>query len=343
MTKEVEKIKNIVPYTFKKEKLSASSIKTFLSCKQNLLLYKTLEAKKEKNFFKYGTCMHYALETFYKGEEESKIDDFIQKEIDDWKQQDIIFDEEITELENQLINLKNVFNAYKDWSKDVDKGLKVVDTEISFDLPFEDIILTGRVDLIVEDEMGGLWGLEHKTAQQFVTEKYETDIQISLYTWALEKIYGKKFEGMIVNLIRKGAEPLIEVPRLKSGVISKDKSKLQKVPRDILIKALEEDGEDLNKFADILEKMKHENYFFKRYHATRSNEEIEIFEEYLKGVIKDYKATTNYYPTPNFNCSNMCQYYDICKMYLKGYDYKSVLNELYVVREEDKNEENNNS
>ncbi|HDK27261.1 MAG TPA: hypothetical protein ENG48_09300 [Candidatus Atribacteria bacterium] len=336
-------MENIVPYTFKKDKLSASSIKTFLACKQNLLLYKTLQAKQEKIFFKYGTCMHYALEVFYKGEDESKIDDFIQKEIETWENQDIILEEEITELERQLRNLKNVFNAYKDWSKIVDKDLKVIDTEISFDIPFEGITLTGRVDLVVEDEMGGLWGLEHKTAAQFITEKYETDIQISLYTWALEKIYGKKFEGMIVNLIRKGAEPLTEVPRLKSGAITKDKSKLQKVPRDLLIKELQKDGADMNKYADILEKMKHENYFFKRYHATRSPKEIELFEDYLRDVIKDYTSTINYYPTPNFNCSNMCQFYDICKMYIKGYDYKSVLNELYVRREDKPNEENNNS
>lgn len=326
-----------------KSKISASSIKTFLSCKMNWLLYKQVVAKKEKQFFKYGTVLHGVLELHYAGKTDVEIDNYISDEIEKWRTNALVTEEALSQLEVDLTNLKNVFNAYRNFWKEEDKKFKIIDIEKDFELDLFGVTVKGRLDMVVEDDLGGIWVLEHKSAAQFVTEKYETDFQVSLYSYVASLLY-PKFEGVIVNLIRKKATPETEIPRLKNGSISVDKNKLKKVPYDLLKEAVtkEESGERLAIFNDILLNMKYDNYFFKRYSTHKSERELKIFESYIGDILEDFQNTENYYPSPNGMCPNTCQYYDICKTYQKGLDYETILVNFYEERNrEEKNIEEN--
>jgi hypothetical protein len=318
-----------------KKHLSTSSKTTFQTCRQKWLLYKLFTPKVEKNYFKYGTLWHYALEIFYSNQDEKLIEEAVNREIEDYKNNNLVMEEEVTELNNQLDTLSILYKFYKEWAKERD-NFKVIDVEKEDILEIDGTEIRVRLDAIVEDEMGGLWVLEHKTAKQFDEEKYEIDQQVSMYTYVAQKIYGKKFEGVIINLSKKGVKPETELPRLKNGGLSKDKNKYKKIPYPILEKIVREEG--LEGFDEMLNQMKNDNYFFKRVYVKRTEEELDLWLEQMKEFIKEYKNTDSYLPNPNWTCHNMCQFYDVCKMYLKGRDHKDLLNSLYDLRK-DKQEE----
>lgn len=316
-----------------KKHLSTSSKTTFQTCKQKWLLYKLFTPKIEKQYFKYGRLWHYALEIFYSNQDEKLIDQEVQKEINDYLENNLVLEEEETQLKEQLDTLKVLYQFYKEWAKPRDK-FKVIDVEKEDILEIDGTEIRVRLDGIVEDELGGLWVLEHKTAKKFEEEKYEIDQQVSMYTYVAQKIYGKKFEGVIINLSKKGVKPETELPRLKNGSLSKDKKKYQKIPYPILERIIKEEG--ITGFDELLEQMKNDNYFFKRVYVKRTQEELNLWLSQLKEFIKEYKSTDVYLPNPNWTCHNMCGYYDVCKMYLKGRDYNNLLDELYVLRDDKK-------
>lgn len=67
--------------------------------------------------------------------------------------------------------------------------------------------ITGKVDAVVV-QPEGLFLVEHKTAGRIdaaYINRLQIDSQVTMYTWALSKIYGKPIVGTIYNAIKKPA------------------------------------------------------------------------------------------------------------------------------------------
>lgn len=65
--------------------------------------------------------------------------------------------------------------------------------------------ITGKIDGVVV-RPDGVWLVEHKTASQINTDyinRLTVDAQVSMYYWAVAKIYGQRPKGIIYNVIRK--------------------------------------------------------------------------------------------------------------------------------------------
>jgi RecB family exonuclease len=96
--------------------------------------------------------------------------------------------------------------------------------EVEFDIKIPGIAATygGTFDRIVVDADGRLWVLDWKTAGKFDSKKWETDPQVSAYTWAAQQIYGRTFEGVVMVQFLKSPPKTPKV--LKNGELSRDKS-----------------------------------------------------------------------------------------------------------------------
>jgi len=84
-------------------------------------------------------------------------------------------------------------------------AIKVVDIEKYLSMPIGDeFILTGRCDLVIEDDRGMIYLVEHKTAEKIenkTQEYYEISGQLIGYELMAKKIWGDKFGGIYLNMI----------------------------------------------------------------------------------------------------------------------------------------------
>src|SRR5262245_12681107 len=97
---------------------------------------------------------------------------------------------------------------YAEWAPEQDKWFRPVKVEIEFQVPvaLQSILAfyEGRVELLVVDENGHYWIIDHKTAGQFSgTEWLEFDEQGGSYCWALSLMLGLPIRGVIYNRLLK--------------------------------------------------------------------------------------------------------------------------------------------
>ncbi len=144
-----------------------------------------------------------------------------------------------------------MLTRYFEWSLKNDKGLTPVYTEIEFEVPikvpdnlsmyngslpprfgmtglnkrwltFKDEVVyyQGRIDLIVRDEQGRYWIVDHKTAGRLMedTSFLELDEQMKSYAWAIQYVLGIKVAGVIYNELYKGiAQPPVRLKTTRKG------------------------------------------------------------------------------------------------------------------------------
>ena len=116
--------------------------------------------------------------------------------------------------------LEAYFDGY--WRRDrwhivaVEEGLAWDGYKLSEEHPLH-FRYSSRLDLVVEDESGGLWLVEHKTAKSIsagLVDHFAMDLQIMGHQWLWDhcvntKKYGKA-QGVLVNIITKHKEPRLE-------------------------------------------------------------------------------------------------------------------------------------
>lgn len=323
-------------------RISVTSIRTFKRCKRKWY-YKyvnMLSPKQKASYLNLGVFIHGGMEGYYLGHDWREfIEQSAQESVDALMRAvtpgDILDEALAVEKTAEISNLRNraveVMGRYIEFDRTnplVRAGWKVLGVEVNIlewklTIPGTDIFLEGFIDMVLEDEYGGIWAVEHKTGAQFFSvESLDLDEQASTYLWALSHRYpDKKVSGIIYNLVRTKVPSIPQM--LKSGEMSRSKID---TTWDIYVLALQENDLDEQDYGAMRDKLLL-NEFFKRDQVYRSTTELGNFEIDLQDVIYDIEDTMNnarFTRTPTKDCTWECPFREICIMEYKGLDIGEV-------------------
>ena len=230
-------------------------------------------------------------------------------------------------------------------------GKPQVEVEVIFELKAlsrefnKPIYYSMKFDRVVEDELGRLWIMDYKTAARFDTDKLETDVQISAYSWGGEVYYQRPIEGMVYLQFKKA---LIKEPKIlkrPAGALSIDKN--QNTNYTKYLQALEfKYGCLTNTPPENLETLEHfrlqESELgdeFIRYDLVRRNKSSKHKQyEYILMEGRDMlNKDLPIYPSPTRECFKFCDFRPACLAVEDGLDAQFILDNNYEQRKgEDK-------
>jgi hypothetical protein len=231
-----------------------------------------------------GSVIHSAFDMYYNGFSDVDVLEFINKTTD----------EEIAksspEISESLVIAKYTALAmWINYPKDL-SAFSEIKPELELTLEFSDgVSIVLKIDGLVKID-GKLWVRELKTTAlsfgQF-EQRCETSHQCSLYTYAVRKS-GFPVEGVIYDFIKK--------PLLRKHI-----------------------KEDKDQFGQrIVNNYKERpDYYYKRHYSYRSQENLELFEQDLQGVVRDMKLRVksgDWYRNPDacWTFNSACPYMPIC-------------------------------
>lgn len=204
--------------------------------------------------------------------------------------------------------------------------VKAVEKEFSIVLD-EHTNYIGTIDLVVEDEDGHIWFVDHKTTASIdiFDKNSDMDRQISRYWWALEQL-GYNVHGFIYNIILKDVPQ--EPKLLKSGHLSKDKT--QKTTFDLYTKAIEHHGLNVESYHDFLQYLKDQpKEFFRRIKVERTPAERMASILEMEDVIDDIRTAKSYYRNITKDCHWDCPFKALCVAEMDGSNADMIRQELY--------------
>lgn len=221
-------------------------------------------------------------------------------------------------------------------------GVPQVEVDFEIKLPGVSATYGGTFDRIVVDAYGRLWVLDWKTAGKFDSAKWETDPQVSAYTWAASLIYGKRFEGVVmVQFLKTPPEPPKMLKPGKDGLPKFSKDKSQACNYDLYYAALKEAfGYIPDEYSDHLTMLGRqdtpEGDNFIRWDFIRRNWDFcDAERNKLVLIAKDMlNKKLPMYPNPTRDCSWDCPFRVPCIAMDDGSDYEEILRSNYMPRRE---------
>jgi len=209
--------------------IEPTEIQTYLLCPRmwHFRYIQGLSSKHPSDKLFLGSAVHHALDHYYEkvwtGEEpaENTIGKYNEWCLDRIKEihHDIgdIPPETYEELKDaQILGEKLLVEYINHYSKGEGMIDQVMYVEEPFELTITDnVSIGGRFDMVVSDEHGFYWVVDHKTTGQFM--KYDSlkrDVQMRTYAVAGDALFDN-FKGIIVNQLRKSNPDRARVPVLK--------------------------------------------------------------------------------------------------------------------------------
>lgn len=288
-------------------------------------VHKGLEAYFEKNR-RDGEYAAQALQSWAEGSFRK-----ISSEFDNWERVRESFE---TELQKAHIMLQN-FVTYE---KEVQPFFQhVAGTEVKFEVPInQNLLIVGKVDMIVQDENGYIYIVDHKTFSSPPShELMEIDMQLTAYCYLFWKDQGILPDAVGYNVLYK-AFP--EPPRvLKNGSLSKAKD--QVTTPGMYRAAIAQNGLSVLDYTDYLSYLEGLGWsqYFETAWVPRTQRELEAFEYWTLARAQDIDMILNdpeawAYPTPSiYNC-RFCPYVKACRMKDAGEDYEYVLENTFTTK-----------
>lgn len=298
--------------------VSYTQLKTWKRCRQKWYYryVRGLIPKERVKKIELGNYGHALLEAYYKGEDlQQASENYWREQTKDMFQEEMIEYQEVRDQAEQLV--KRYIKHYQE--KGEEFKVLAVEEHFQVTIPKSTTDLQGVFDLVVEDDTGELWLVDHKFTS-IDLDKYEENLvldeQANYYLWALAELLGdyRAVSGIIFNLIRTKLPTVPQV--LKSGRLSKAKNIDTDV--DTYLQAIKDNRLNPNDYTDILNYLKENSRpFFKRCKVCRTPEELECVKNELYEVSKDMK---NYsiYRNATKDCSWDCLYRELCIMESKG-------------------------
>ena len=323
--------------------LTHSSIQAFRSCRRRYQ-YRYVDGIEQKDrplYFSFGTAIHLGLAEHYRGAADEAalavMSDYFDKNApaeDD--------PERVTDWEKSKLLALDVFRGYvAHYPKE---SFKVVAIEKSFELPildvrgekYQDMIEAGKVDLLVEEN--GLWVLETKTAKSIdvnYKRKLNMDAQSLLYLDAMDRVMGKRLNGVIYNVLAKDVPHKPDI--LKSGKLSRASN--AKTTPELFRQSIAELNLQESDYAEYLEYLEanRKEYFYREY-LVFGDEEREEWKMELRQIAGDMGRMIemgSFYKNPA-QCVTFgtCPYLPICEapnreaVIEASYEKKQVYEEL---------------
>lgn len=323
--------------------LSWSQVKTWQRC-QRQWKYKyidRLEPIARQRALFLGNWVHRCLETYY------SEGDWKTGHLEYVEQWDKLFEEEQKALSTRSKKAKTytplpkqvarIINSYLWYHKN--DGWKVISVELEFTVHLkDDIYINGKIDLIVQDEEGLYWVVDHKTASNIPESGafHAMDPQLMIYPWAVKKLTGIDIAGIIYNYV-KSKPP--SIPKInKNGSLSK-----RKIVTDYPTAArfLKKEGYDLADFSEFLLPLKKKSEFLRRYRLPRESFVTkEILAEFYssakeiktKRIAYEAGAKVRFIRNITKDCSKFCAFHNICQAELNGHDTEYTRKKLFTLR-----------
>jgi len=210
---------------------------------------------------------------------------------------------------------------------------------------FGNVNFTGRIDALARDRDKGLWVMETKTHKKLPDDDVRLlNVQAVFYAWAVPHIEGyeeEQVKGILWNYIRTKPPAIPEV--LKNGTLSKRKN----IDTDYhtYLKAVRENGEDPNKYADILQKLEEQtDRFFRRIYFPKPSptlvfnimRDVEITANEILAYLgsdeeENWTGPFRYRNLNPFQCKN-CSYRPLCEAELFDMDVEFVKRTMFQPR-----------
>lgn len=316
-----------------------SRLKTFNRCpKQYEYKYiELLEPKKKVRPLFMGSWVHACLETYYtQGDWKIGHAEYVKV----W---DSLFEEERLALQTRGRTVgppmpdlvSRIMRSYLWYYRD--DGWKPKYVEQVLDVPTPLVVhgkqfrFKGRLDLVVEDDEGLNWLVDHKTASTIPQPNsfHAMDPQLMLYPWAAKIQYGIDIAGVIYNYVRSRPP---SIPKLnQDGSISR-----RKIVTDYptLFRFLRANHKNPNDYAHILRPMQRKSEFLRRYRLPRENVVTKSILLDTLSIIKRIEETKRFTRTITRDCVR-CPYHDLCRAELNGFDTAIMRKASYTISEED--------
>ncbi|MBI4669318.1 MAG: PD-(D/E)XK nuclease family protein [Elusimicrobia bacterium] len=173
--------------------LSYSSISTYKECPQRFK-FRYVDGMKEapKSYFSFGQSVHKALEFFYRSQIAApSLEEVLRYYETNWVK-DGYESEEAEKL--QFAEGTRIIRAY--CLKHADDWTAAFATEYNFNLEFDGVAVTGKIDRIDKLPSGGLHVLDYKTGKSFAYWRPAQDDQLTLYQLASENAFGLSVERL---------------------------------------------------------------------------------------------------------------------------------------------------
>lgn len=210
--------------------------------------------------------------------------------------------------------------------------------------------LTGRMDLVTERKTpkSGLWIVDHKNLASPPSDKgMDFDDQITGYCYIHWRWTGRLPRGVVYNVLIKNApkEPRMVQGKRKSEGLVLSTAKDQQCTPDAYRAALVENGLmdgngriESEKHAECLSALLARGWdpFFRRFEATRSLHQMQMFErrlwsEYLDMQEARFNDPSALYPNPIIKMCPYCSVSSICLGMEEGNDVEDIIESGFVV------------
>lgn len=290
-----------------------------------------LEPRKRNEKLTIGSAIHKFLEVLYATKSKMgavvALAQYMEEEctgMDEMEYKDILY-----------LTL-NICDHYIEHYK-MDKQWEVVDVEMPFKIHLEGTIwYTGTIDLLVKDQDGKHWLVDHKTTANLdiYDKNSDMDRQISRYWYAIERYLDIKIQGFIYNIILKDYP--VPPKQLKSGQLSKDKA--QKTTAEMYRNEISNLGLNESDYTDFLQYLEENpKEFFRRIKVERNISEMRASISELTDVIfdiRDKHRNGRWYRNITKDCHWDCPFKTLCVAEMDGSNADHIRNELFTVKED---------
>lgn len=193
------------------------------------------------------------------------------------------------------------------------------------------VVYQVRLDMLLEDEQGRLWVLDHKTAGSFWDLGFlDLDTQISSYAWAAQEHYGRPIAGIVYNELLKTAPSPPKV--LTKGNLSQDKR--QNTTYKLYQQAIADLGLDPEPYRGMLDYLReNEKDYFRRTQVFRSQAELQLQGQLILMEVADMVDAPSIYPNPSKIHCNGCDFRAPCAVENEVGDVEFVLNDPFMYRQ----------
>lgn len=312
-------------------RLSNSKVKTWRRCpKQYEYKYVHKLQRKAKSLpLERGTWLHTMLQYHYDGEGWEAAHKELTRGFNN------LFYEEREEFGDLPGETKRIMKNYlRHWNAE-DKRIVVVDSELDeiMTLP-NGLEFNFIIDLIVEDQDGGLWLWDHKTVKDFMDADFHLlDAQLTRYYWCAEHMGYTPLRGVVFNELRTKAPTIPQL--LKKGGLSKAK----KIDTDLytFYNAIRRHDLDPNDYTEILQRLARQNDRWYRRTKLPKDKPVtrQLMAELTMSAREILRAQkTNEFPrTPEKSCKWDCDFRDLCVTELHGGNIRPMIKQGFQTRQ----------
>lgn len=306
----------------KDEIITASRLSTFRLCQRKEQIRYRLGYRpvtEEAEALRFGTLVHVGLESWWK----------TRKEVTLFSQPFLAMEEHarLNNIDAFTLEKAKILLAGYD-ARWLDDKLTTLAVEDEFFMPFrpsgkmrnaQNIRLAGKMDVVVKNERGEIFVVEHKTTSsnigtgEFYFERLRLDGQISMYMKAASKKYGY-VTGVIYDVIKKiKLEPLKATPEDKRQYLKSDPEKLYAGQRL--------DDETPSEYRDRIgrEVAGNPDKYFQRSTVVRFEDDMAEFsaelEKYVSMMKLSRKDKDHIFPRNPDGCMSygkVCDYFGVC-------------------------------